>query len=336
MLSLAYPWLGLLLPLPWLVRRLLPPVQQSRPALQVPFLDRLIRISGQTVRRGSSVPRQPLLLLTLLSLAWCLTVLALIRPQWLEPPLERVEPSRALLLAVDLSGSMETADFPRSDGALARRIDGVKDTLSAFIEHREGDRIGLLVFGTRAYVQVPFTDDLDVVQTLLAEIEPRTAGPKTALGDAIGLGVQLFKRSDLEEQVMIILTDGNDTGSQVPPERAAGIAAEHGIVVHAIGVGAAQAGSDEGLDETLLRQITGMTGGNYFSAADVVSLVGVTKAIDAITPDEVRRISYRPRRELFQIPLGAALALAFLAVLFDTPRRAARDNPAAPRSQGQT
>src|SRR5262249_14305415 len=147
--------------------------------------------------------------------------LALARPQWLEPPVTRTLPSRDLMLAVDLSGSMETKDFTAPDGKKVDRLTAVKAVLDDFLSRRKGDRVGLIVSGSAAFVQAPFTDDLDVCRELLSETSVRMAGPKTALGDAIGLAITRFEKSNTPQRVLIALTDGNDTGSRVPPERAA-------------------------------------------------------------------------------------------------------------------
>ena len=310
MLTLAYPWLLALLPLPWLVRRVVPPHRQTRAALYAPFVPRLADLTGQTPQPGASVVASPPLQLATLAAVWVLLLLALARPVWLGEPLVKVMPSRDLLVAVDLSGSMESEDFSDEAGARSSRIDAVKQVLDRFLARREGDRVGLIVFGTGAFVQAPFTEDLEVVRVLLGEARARMAGPKTALGDAIGLGMTLFERSDLEQRVMIVLTDGNDTGSLVPPERAAEMAAGRDVTLYTIGVGDPAAAGEEALDDALLRRIAESTGGRYFYAADRAALDQVTQAIDALTPRDVETLTHQPRHDLFHWPLGAALLLS--------------------------
>lgn len=310
MLSLDYPWLLALLLLPWLVRRFVPFHHQPRVALHAPFVDRLARLTGQAPRPGATVAGNPRLQWFSLLGVWLFLVLSLSRPVWLGEPLEKIIPARDLLVAVDLSGSMETEDFSDEAGQRMSRLEAVKQVLDEFLAAREGDRVGLIVFGDRAFVQAPFTEDLAVIRLFLDEIQPRMAGPKTALGDAIGLAMTLFDRSELEDRVLLLLTDGNDTGSLVPPERAATMARERGVTIHAIGVGDPESVGEDPLDEALLRRITGSTGGEYFQAADREALAAVTRTIDELTPREVQTLTHQPRRDLFHWPLGAALLLS--------------------------
>ena len=312
MLTLAYPWLLALLPLPLLVARLAPPYRQSRPAAQVPFLPLVMRLTGQQPSSGAAVLRASLFQALVGVLVWLALVLVLARPQWLEDPLVKELPMRDVLLAVDLSGSMETEDFTDANGKTLDRLSAVKQVLDAFLTRRQGDRIGLIVFGSAAFVQAPFTDDLDVLRTFLDEVELRMAGPKTALGDAMGLAMTLFERSELEERVLIALTDGNDTGSLVPPEKAAAIAPDLGVQVHTIGIGDPRNAGEEKLDEATLRKVAEATGGRYFYAADRQSLDQVYAELDKLTARKVETLSYRPQRDLFHWPLGAALGLSIL------------------------
>jgi Ca-activated chloride channel family protein len=151
---------------------------------------------------------------------WVCLVLALARPQWLEAPISKTLPTRDLLLAVDLSGSMETQDFTDASGQRVDRLTAVKQVLDEFLARRQGDRVGLIFFGSAAFVQAPFTEDLEACRTLLGEAQVRMAGPKTVFGDAIGLAITVFARAaGLQERVLIVLTDGNDTDSEVPPAR---------------------------------------------------------------------------------------------------------------------
>jgi Ca-activated chloride channel family protein len=245
-------------------------------------------------------------------LVWALIVVALARPQWLEEPLVKALPLRDLLVAIDLSGSMDTRDFTTVDGNSVSRHDAVKLVLGDFLERRDGDRIGLVVFGSAAFVQVPFTEDKDVLRQMLDETVVRMAGPRTMLGDAIGLAITLFDRSEVDERMLILLTDGNDTGSQIPPARAAEIAKDKEIVIHTIGVGDPTAVGEEAFDEVALRAISDTTGGRYYYAADREQLQNVYEELDKLTPRKVDTVSYRPVTDLFQWPLGAGLLLTFL------------------------
>jgi len=311
-LLFAYPWLLLLIGLPFLLRPLLPPWREARPALRLPWFDRVAALSGQTPspRGGAALaPRGQLLMLFVL---WILLVLALARPQLLEPPLSKVVPTRDLLLLVDLSGSMETRDFDNAAGQQVDRLAAVKAVLDEFLTRREGDRVGLIVFGNAAFVQVPFTEDLEAARLLLEETEPRMAGPRTAFGDAIGLGITLMERSDLGERVMIALTDGNDTGSRIPPAEAARVARDNGITIHVVGVGDPAAAGEEKLDEQALRDVAQISGGRYFHAADRKELEQIYHELDRMDTREVETLSHQPRLELFHWPLGAFLLLGLL------------------------
>jgi Ca-activated chloride channel family protein len=311
MLTFAYTWVLFLLPLPLLVL-LLPGHRESRTAVRLPELGGLARLTGRQPAPGAVVARRPWLGHLGLLLVWVALLGAVARPQWVGDPIVKEQPTRDMLLAVDLSGSMETKDFVGADGARVERLTAVKQVLDEFLSRREGDRIGLIFFGTGAFVQAPFTADLDVVRALLDEAQVRMAGPKTAMGDAIGLALSVFERSEVEERVMIVLTDGNDTGSLVPPVRAAEIASDNDIVVHTVAVGDPAAAREEKLDEETLRAVAGATGGRYFFAADREQLGGIYDELDRLNPRQVETESYRPRSDLFQWPLGAALVLSLV------------------------
>ena len=302
----------LLLPLPWLVAWYWPAYRERRITVRVPFLDRLACLTGQSLDvspRASSVSRGQLVLNWLV---WILIVVALARPQWLEEPLTRTLPARDLLVAVDLSGSMDTEDFTDTEGRQVDRLSAVKQVLRDFLARREDDRIGLIVFGSAAFVQLPFTADKEAVQQMLDETTVRMAGPKTMLGDAIGLAITLFERSEVPERLMIVLTDGNDTGSQVPPVRAAEIARDRDVLIHTIGVGDPTTVGEEALDETALKAVASATGGSYFHAANREELEQIYARLDELAPRKVETISHRPRRDLFHWPLAAAVLLTLL------------------------
>ncbi len=217
----------------------------------------------------------------------------------LEPPVSQVVPTRDLMLLVDLSGSMEAEDFTNQQGKQVDRLTAVKEVLDEFLTRREGDRVGLIVFGNAAFTQVPFTQDLDATRILLEETTVRMAGPRTALGDAIGLAITLFEQSEVEERVIVALTDGNDTGSRVPPVEAARIANDNDIMIHMIGVGDPTSVGEEKLDEEALKSVASITGGRYFHAADREELQGIYTELDRIDTREVETATYRPRIDLF-------------------------------------
>ena len=312
MLQFAYPWLFLLLLLPVLLRPLLPAYREERPALWVPFLGRVQRLLGREGETGAARARRRRIQWLLLSLLWLALVTALARPQWLGEPVVDEQPMRDLLVALDLSGSMDTEDFTTDAGETTDRLTAAKQVLDEFLAGRDGDRVGLVLFGTSAFVQVPFTGDLDVVRELLDEAQVRMLGPRTVIGDAIGLSIRLFERSEVDEKVLIVLTDGNDTGSLVPPVRAAEIAADNGVVIHTIAMGDPQAAGEQALDEASLQAVAERTGGRFFRAQDRAQLEQVYDVLADLNPRQVESRSYRPRHDLFHWPLGGAVVLSLL------------------------
>ena len=326
MLDILYPFALALLPLPLLLYRILPAHHEPRPALRVPFLSEVARLTGANSEEGAASRGRRWWRWAVLAIAWVALVAAAARPQWLEDPVVRDLPMRDLLLAVDLSGSMQTEDFTDQQGNTTDRLTAVKQVVDEFLVRREGDRVGLIFFGTAAFVQAPFTDDLEVIRELLGEARVSMAGPRTAMGDAIGLGITLFERSETEQRVMILLTDGNDTGSLVPPRNAASIARDEGVVIHAVAVGDPENAGEQALDEETLRDVAETTGGGYFRALDRESLAGIYAQLDALNPRLVETVSYRPRTDLYHWPMAFAVLLSLLhaATLAIASRRTAR------------
>lgn len=311
MITLAYPWLLLLLPLPLLVMFLWPAHREPRSALQVPFLQRLEKITGRRAGEGATVLQGVWGRRIVLPFVWLCIVLAIARPQWVEPPVSKQVPMRDLLLAVDLSGSMETQDFTDAGGKPVERLTAVKQVLDDFLSKRTGDRVGLIFFGTAPFVQAPFTEDLPVCRQLLAEAQVKMAGPQTAFGDAIGLAITMFDRSDMKDRVLIVLTDGNDTSSQVPPAKAAEIAKGKGIVVYTVSVGDPRAAGEQALDVPTLQAVAKETGGIYAAAADRKQLEQIYKQLDALETRTAASVSHRPRRDVHHWPL----AIGFVATM---------------------
>jgi len=312
MFTFSYIWIFLLLPLPLLFRKLAGPYQEDRQAVRAPFFDDLAELSGQEPGAGAVVLKQPLVRQIITTLAWVLLVVALARPQWIEQPIVKQIPSRDLLLAVDLSGSMETEDFTGKGGKKINRLAAVKEVLDDFLKRRKGDRVGLIFFGSAPFIQAPFTEDLDTCRALLEEAQVRMAGPKTALGDTIGLAINMFKESEVKEKMLIVLTDGNDTGSKVAPEQAAQIAHDNGITIDAVAVGNPEAAGEEKLDEETLKAIAATTGGQYYWAGDRRELEEIYQRIDEMSTHEIETISYRPKRDLYFWPLGVVVVMSLL------------------------
>jgi Ca-activated chloride channel family protein len=315
MMELAYPWVLLFLPLPLLIWWLVPARRESRAALGVPFLDRLAKLSGQSPEDGAIVPRARRFQFICAIIFWCSLIAALTRPQWIEPPITRSVPVRDMLLAVDLSGSMETKDFTNASGVEVEKLTAVKEILDDFLSHRQGDRVGLIVFGSAPFVQAPFTQDISVCRELLSQMQVNMAGSQTAFGDALGLAINVFDRSPVKERVLIALTDGNDTASEVPPVKAAEIARDKGIVIHTVAVGDPRAAGEEKLDEETLKQVSKTTGGLYSHADNRSQLQAIYDKLNAMETRKADTISHRLRRDLYFWPLGIGFIVSMLPYL---------------------
>jgi Ca-activated chloride channel homolog len=314
MLEFTQPWAFILLLAPALIHWLAPPHWESRDSLQVPYFQRLVDLSGETPRAGASIRRR-LLIQALASLfGWCLLVTALARPEWVGEPVKLEKTARDLMLALDLSGSMDATDFRGASGEEVNRLVAAKGVLREFIAGREGDRLGLIVFGNAAYIQAPFTDDHQALLELLDASIVNMAGPSTALGDSIGLAIAHFRQSKTENRVLIVLTDGNDTGSKVPPLDAAEVAKVEGVTIYTVAVGDPATVGEEALDMETLKAVAEVTGGSSYAATDREALIETYKRIDALEPASYDSLSYRPRSAMFHVPL-AVFALLYVLTM---------------------
>lgn len=316
MIEFAWIWVFLALPLPWLIRRWLPAAPEpGRAALRTPFLEEFEGLpSGQ-----GAVRVKPCALWIALT-GWTLLVAAAARPQWLGEPLEQSVSGRDLMLAVDLSGSMEIEDF-FLEGRAVDRLTATQWVAGQFIERRVGDRIGLILFGEKAYLQAPLTFDRTTVHILLDEAAIGLAGDKTAIGDAIGLAAKRLRDNPAEQRVLILLSDGANTAGAVSPMQAAELAAREKLKIYTIGVGADQmvvsdifgtrrVNPSKDLDEETMNSIAEKTGGRYFRARDTNELEQIYALLDELEPVERAKRFYRPRTELYPWPLAASLLLA--------------------------
>ncbi len=307
MWQLDYPWLLLLLPLPWLAYRYLPAYNEARSAVRVPFFAAMSRAVGEAPTHAGTRRNVWQLLLNLL--VWALILLAVARPVFVEKPIERQQPVRDLMLAIDISQSMETEDFTNANGEKINRLAAVKEVVQGFIDKRKDDRLGLIVFGSGAYPQAPLTLDHASLSLLLADTGIGMAGPNTAIGDAIGLSLKLLDKAHEQEKVLILLTDGNDTSSAITPDHAAEMAANKSVIIHTIGIGDPSASGEAKVNLPGLEQIAKTTGGQFFRAEDRTALDQVYSTLDRLTPHQVKTLSHQPQRELFYWPLGAAMLL---------------------------
>jgi len=314
----AWPWLIAALPLPLMTARLLPRADTTpEAALRFPFL-RVLRQDGRTPALRPSRLRLALAILT-----WVLLVIAAARPQWIGETIHLPITGRSLMLAVDISGSMQTEDMMINRRPVTR-LTAVKRVAGEFVEQREGDRLGLILFGDQAYLQTPLTFDRRTLHILLNEAVIGLAGKSTAIGDAIGLAVKRLQGQPEKNRVLILLTDGTNTAGSVDPLKAADLAASEGVRIYTIGVGADEhiqgpfrlllnAGSE--LDEATLASIAQKTGGRYFRARDTRSLQQIYALLDEIEPVSEDNQSYRPVEEMYSWPLAFALLFSLLMSL---------------------
>jgi Ca-activated chloride channel family protein len=316
----------LALPLPLLVWWLMPPQRERVSALRVPFFEQIAAAAGSEARAGAVVMRRRRLQMFVAALFWLLLVAGLAKPEWVGEPIVRTEAARDIMLALDLSGSMDYHDFPGEDGNDVSRFEAVQRVVDRFVAERENDRIGLIVFGTKAYLQLPFTRDLDTARALVELMDVGMAGPKTALGDSIGLAIRSFETSELDDRLLILLTDGNDTASKMTPINAADIAKLNGVEIHTIGIGDTAATGEDRVDFDVLAAIAHRTGGEFYNADDEAALDAVYRRIDQTAVADVRTQSWRPRESLLHWPAGLAVILVLLTyagLLFGSRRRGA-------------
>jgi Ca-activated chloride channel family protein len=307
------------LPLPWLVWRFMRPYKTQSRSVRIPFFSRLVDAAGARPEAGASVVKKNIFQLVAGVCVWSLLLFAATKPVYIGDPIEKELAARDVMLAVDISGSMETADIANTGGKTIERLAAVKEVLRKFIADREDDRIGLIVFGSRAYVQVPFTQDLSAARELLNSVQVGMAGPQTALGDAVGLAIRTFERSEVEQRMLIILTDGSDTASKMTPLNAAAIAAQKGVKIFTIGIGNPEAEGEERVDFDVLKEMAKKAGGKFFTPDDQESLLQVYQVIDSSVQRETKTLSFRPEHSLLHWPAGIAIMgilLGYLILLF--------------------
>jgi len=331
MIEFSYPWLFVLLALPLFVYWFMPVYKEKKASIQVPYFSRMVDVTGEAPQSGAVVISRHNFQRLLVAFAWCCLVVSIAKPEIVGAPIIQKKSARDLMIAVDLSGSMSVKDFSTPDGAVVDRLSAVKLVLSEFVQERKGDRLGLILFGDAPYLQAPFTDDFTTWLALLQEAEIGMAGQSTAFGDAIGLSISVFENAiskslsddpsdNLSEnkpknRVLIVLTDGNDTASKVPPIDAAKVAAANDIKIYTIAVGDPEAAGEEKVDVNVLNQIAKVTGGKSFTALNRQELQQVYQEIDNLEPELFESRSFRPRTSAHHYPIMLFFIFYLVALL---------------------
>ncbi len=324
MIEFVYPWFFLLLGLPFIML-FVADYKVKKHSVQVPYFDRLVQITGEKPESGAVTVKRQFIQKIIVSLAWVCIVTAIAKPEIIGEPVIQKKSARDLMIAVDLSGSMSVEDFTIVNEASGKtskvnRLVAVKQVLRDFVKQRENDRLGLILFGDAPYLQAPFTADLATWLTLLNESEIGMAGQSTAFGDSIGLAISAFENAETKNRVMIVLTDGNDNSSRVPPVEAAKVAAASNIKIYTIAIGDPEVVGEDEIDLDILNQIVDITGGVNYQAMDRAELELVYKEINRLEPALFDTQSFRPRHSIHHYPLILFTVIYLLALLVVTTR----------------
>ncbi|MFS1415192.1 aerotolerance regulator BatA [Vibrio sp. 10N.286.49.C2] len=321
-LEFIHPMWLLALPLPWLIYKLIPAYRTKKQATKVPFFSVLVEAIGEPPSDGAHQLKARWWQRFVLISGWLLVILALTKPMVLGEPQTRERYGRDIMVVLDLSGSMAEKDFVSSSGKSVNRLDAAKQVLNEFVDQRESDRLGMILFGDAAFVQAPFTADHTVWKALLSETEVAMAGPSTLLGDVIGLAIKMFEiqapgsnaaEHNAREKVVIVLTDGNDTGSFVAPIDAAKVAAVKGVRIHMIAMGNPQTVGEQALDMDTINRVASETGGESFEALDRDALLRAYQVISDLEPTLYESTTYRPKQSLHHYLVSLVIIIVLLA-----------------------
>ena len=338
MIEFVYPWAFLLLIVPLAVTLFVPAYKERKSSIKVPYFARLVDVTGEKPQSGAVLLNRNNLQRLFVAFTWLCIVTAIAKPEMIGAPISQEKSARDLMIAVDLSGSMSVEDFtlPSSESTITKsssntvsierkglnpqgeqvnRLVAVKYVLNDFVKDREHDRLGLILFGDAPYLQAPFTDDITTWQALLNESDIGMAGQSTAFGDAIGLAISVFKQSDTKNRVLIVLTDGNDTASKVPPVEAAKVAAAQAIKIYTIAIGDPSAVGEEKVDLEVLAEMVKITQGQSFQALNSEELLAVYAEIDKLEPQQFDSLSFRPRVSIHHYPIILSFSI-YLLTLF--------------------
>lgn len=313
-IEFVHPELFFLLPLPLLIIWLTPVYKQKKASVKVPYFSRLVDVTGEKPQSGAVLLNRNNLQRLFTLIAWVCIVIAMAKPEHIGPPITQSKTARDLMIAVDLSGSMSVEDFTLNDGTTVDRLSAVKQVLGNFAKTREHDRLGLILFGDAPYLQAPFTSDIGTWLTLLDDSEIGMAGPSTAFGDAIGLAISVFEQSQTKNRVLIVLTDGNDNASKVPPVEAAKVAAAYNIKIYAIAIGDPTAVGEDKVDLAVLEKMAKVTKGASFQALNREELQQVYREINTLEPELFDSVSFRPRTSIHHYPLILMAVIYIIAL----------------------
>ncbi|WP_019027409.1 vWA domain-containing protein [Colwellia piezophila] len=323
MIEFVYPWAFMLIVVPFAVTLFAPAYKERKSSIKVPYFARLVDVTGEKPQSGAVLLNRNNLQRLLIAFSWLCIVTAIAKPEMIGAPINQEKSARDLMIAVDLSGSMSVEDFTlpnviknssTDEGERVNRLVAVKHVLNDFVKGREHDRLGLILFGDAPYLQAPFTDDITTWQALLNESAIGMAGQSTAFGDAIGLAISVFEQSDTQNRVLIVLTDGNDTASKVPPVEAAKVAAAHDIKIYTIAIGDPSAVGEEKVDFEVLNEIAVVTKGKSFQALNSDELLTVYAEIDKLEPQQFDSLSFRPRVSIHHYPIMLFVSIYLLAL----------------------
>ncbi|MBQ9090200.1 MAG: VWA domain-containing protein [Alphaproteobacteria bacterium] len=320
----VWPFVFLLLPLPFFIRALFPyadnksDTQTPIIALRVPFYQQIVGLSSGTYQTKVKIVKWPLIW------AWIFCLCAVARPVWYDDGQMFPQNARNIVLALDTSGSMNETDFNVQNQPVTR-LDIVKSIVHDFVQKRMGDEISLIIFGSEAYTYTPLTYDYKVIQSLLQEVFVGIAGELTAIGDALAMSVANAVQVPAQSSIVILLSDGYANTGSVQVEEAIRMAQKNQVKVYTVGIGSAPRQTTDffglprivnpsaDLDEKTLTQIAQKTGGQYFRATTADELKEIYQTIDSLEKSQKDEQPFRPRKELFFLPLLLSMICFFIA-----------------------
>jgi Ca-activated chloride channel family protein len=311
----AYPYVAFLAIVPFIIYWLLPAIKNRSTALIYPYFNASAKSAKQKPRKASHIKKRTWFASLSMYVIWLLLLIAMASPELVGMPEKKIKTSRNFLILADLSFSMAINDW-YIDKKRVTRWEAVKNIMQDFIVKRESDKMGLIFFGSNAYIQAPFTTDLKTVKSMLDEADVGMAGQMTNIGKAIVKGMDMFERDTIQNKVILLLTDGVDSGTDVLPLDAANMAKKDSTIIYTVGIGDPGDSSSD-LDERTLTEIAELTNGKYFRAKDAEALENIYAVLEKLEPVEYEEESYTPKTLLYYYPLGAALVFSALLVMLN-------------------